>query len=93
MPSKTTPLKNVEFIEVDPTEVPEGRAGRGQLSPASKALLEGKTIWIPGKNRATRFSKMARSRGYQVRTRAGARDGVAGTYVWLVPLDEEKNGE
>lgn len=80
--------KNIEFTVVDRSEVPEAtRSGRGQLSPASLALLDGKTIWVEGKNRGTRFTQMARPRGFRVRTRSGARGKKAGTYVWLEPAE------
>ena len=78
---------SVGFTVVDPSEVPAGGAGRGELSPASKALLEGATIWIEGKNRASRFAQMAKPRGYRVRTRSGARGKQQGTYVWLEPIE------
>lgn len=80
---------SVGFEIVDPSEVPVGGAGRGELSPASKSLLEGATIWIEGKNRASRFAQMAKPRGYRVRTRSGSRKNKAGTYVWLEPIATE----
>lgn len=82
--------KNLDFIEVDPKEVPEGRTGRGQISPASEALLAGKTIWMEGdKNRSARFSRMAKPRGFRVRTRTGERGGKKGSYIWLEPQAED----
>ena len=89
MATKTAPVTaELEFIEVPHEEVPEGRAGRGMLSAASLALLDGKTIWMAGRNRAARFSRMAKPRGFRVRTRSAARDGQAGTYIWLESIDE-----
>ncbi len=80
--------KNLEFTVVDHSEVPEGSTGRGQLSPASLALLDGQTIFISGNgNRSARFTKMAKPRGYRVRTRIGERGGKRGTYIWLETLD------
>jgi hypothetical protein len=79
----------LEFVVVDHAEVPEGGNGRGQLSAASLALLEGKTIFMDGRNRSARFSRMANTRGFRVRTRTGERKGSKGTYVWLEPLDNE----
>jgi hypothetical protein len=81
--------RSVEFEIVDPAEVPAGGNGRGQLSPASAALLAGETIWMAGKSRATRFAVMAKPRGYRVRTRTGDRDGVKGTYIWLELVQTE----
>lgn len=76
------------FVVVDREEVPESTGnGRGQLSPASAALLEGKTIWVEGKNRSSRFVRMAKPRGFRVRTRTGSRKNVKGTYVWLESLE------
>lgn len=72
------------FVIVDPAEVPDGPAGRGALSPASEALLDGKTIFIEGqRSRSARFTRMAKPRGFKVRTRSGEHDGKAGVYVWL----------
>lgn len=79
----------VGFVVVDRSEVPEGGNGRGQLSPASEALLGGATIWMEGGNRAARFARMAKPRGYKVRTRTAVREGRKGTYVWLEPLATE----
>lgn len=76
------------FTVVDHDEVPEGGAGRGELSPASKSLLEGNTIWIEGKNRASRFSQMAKPRGFRVRTRSATRKNQKGTYVWLERIEQ-----
>jgi hypothetical protein len=77
-----------EFEVVSHDEVPEGRNGRGQLGPASQALLAGETIWMPGtKNRAARFSRLAKPRGFRVRTRAGERNGERGTFIWLEALE------
>lgn len=81
-----TPFSNIEFEVVDHAEVPPGRAGRGELGPASRALLIGQTIWMTGDNRAARFTRMAKPRGYRVRTRTGVRNGETGTYIWLEPL-------
>lgn len=91
MPKTTAAPTNLDFEVVDPSEVPEGRPGRGQLSPASLALLEGKTIFMGGRNRAARFASMAKPRGFKVRTRAGKRGGAEGVYIWLeaVPPDAE----
>lgn len=84
--TKTT----LDFVEVDPSEVPPGGPGRGQLSGASQALLDGKTIWMVGdKNRSARFARMAKPRGFRVRTRTGERGGSRGTYIWLEALDAE----
>lgn len=72
------------FVVVEHSEVPEGPAGRGGLSPASIVLLEGKTIFIEGeRSRSARFARMAKPRGYRVRTRAAERSGKKGVYVWL----------
>lgn len=93
MPRKTprTPYAEVDFEEVDHAEVPEGRAGRGQLGPASLALLAGKTIWMAGdRNRANRFMRMAKPRGYRVHTRGGVRNGAQGTYIWLEGIDAQE---
>lgn len=88
MPTKKQTL---DFVEVDPSEVPEGHAGRGQLSPASLALLDGKTIWMVGdKNRSARFARMAKPRGMRVHTRVGERDGSRGTYIWLERVDADQ---
>lgn len=80
---------NPDFIEVDPSEIPDGNSrGRGLLSPASQALLDGKVIWMSGINRSARFARMARPRGYKVRTRTGEHEGVRGTYIWLERIEE-----
>lgn len=76
--------KSVDFVEVDVSEIPDGAVrGRGLLSPASQALLDGKAIWMGGANRSARFSRMAKPRGFRVRTRTGERGGERGTYIWL----------
>jgi hypothetical protein len=87
MPTKigTKVVQTLGFEIVDRSEVPEGPAGRGQLSPASEALLDGKTIFMEGPNRSARFARMAKPRGYRVRTRTGTRNDQKGTYVWLEP--------
>lgn len=90
MPRPTSRPRTLDFEIVDRSEVPEGRSGRGELSPASIALLEGKTLFMEGKNRASRFSNMAKPRGFRVRTRAGNRNGRQGTYVWLEALPQER---
>lgn len=79
------------FLIVDPSEVPEGPAGRGALSGASLALLEGNTIFIEGeRNRSARFARMAKPRGFRVRTRTSLRNGKQGVYVWLERMDDEE---
>ena len=88
MPTNTNKT-NLDFIEVSREEVPEGSTGRGQLSPASLALLDGKTIWMAGdRNRSARFARMAKPRHLRVRTRVGERDGTKGTYIWLEAMVE-----
>lgn len=75
------------FVVVDHAEVPEGPAGRGALSEASMALLDGKTIWMEGdNNHSARFARMAKPRGFRVRTRTADRSGKRGVYAWLEPL-------
>lgn len=82
---------SVDFVEVDHSEVPEGSPGRGHLSAASLALIDGKTIWMEGeKNRSARFARMAKPRGFRVRTRVGEHGGKRGIYVWLEPLAQEQ---
>lgn len=75
--------KSDNFIIVEHEEVPEGPGGRGALSPASMALLDGKTIFIEGDARPGRFARMAKPRGFRVRTRSADRNGKHGLYVWL----------
>ncbi len=76
------------FVVVDHSEVPEGPAGRGALSEASKALLAGETIFMAGEVRSGRFARMAKPRGLRVRTRSGERGGKKGLYIWLEPIGE-----
>ena len=85
MPRATRDFEVVPHDEVPPAT----GAGRGQLSEASQSLLRGDTIFMTGKNLSARFSRMAKPRGYRVRTRAGARKGKQGTYLWLEPLETE----
>jgi hypothetical protein len=80
--------KKTDWIEVDRAEVPERTTGR--ISPASEALLDGKTIFVEGKGRAPRYAPMAKKRGFRVRSRTAERSGVVGTYVWLEPVDSKK---
>lgn len=84
-------MENNGFVVVDRSEVPAG-FGRGMLSEASKALLDGKTIWVAGKSKAARFVRMARPRGFRVRTRSGVREAQKGTYVWLEKLEGSDSG-
>lgn len=87
---KAQARSGVDFIEVDPSEIPNSNSrGRGLLSEASQALLEGKAIWMSGVNRSARFARMSRPRGFKVRTRTGDRDGVRGTYIWLEKAEIE----
>lgn len=81
MPTTKSPKKELSFIEVERSEVPE----RGPQTAAARALLDGKTIWIEGTGHANRYAGMAKTRGYRIRSRTAEREGVMGTYLWVEP--------
>lgn len=60
--------------------------GRGNLSEATLALLDGKTIKVSQEFKSGRFTNTLRRRGFKLRQRKMG-DGLV---LWAEPLPEEK---
>lgn len=83
-------MPQTEFEVLDKTEATDiheaaSTNGHRPLSPITKALLEGQTVFLIGKGSygTKTFEKM----GKKLKSMRGERNGKNGVYVWLVEIE------
>lgn len=83
------PVADHDFVVVDMTEIPPKARGRGNLSEANRALLDGEVIWERGKPKsASSRAQLAKRNGKRARYRRGERNGEDGTFFWFENREE-----
>jgi hypothetical protein len=78
-----------ETLSPDEAKIIQGNAsetGRRPYSPVTKALLDGNTVFLAG--RQSYNTKTFTNKGKRLRSNRGERNGVAGVYIWLEDLPE-----
>jgi len=64
------------------------KRGRSPINDLSKRLLQGQTVFVEGKYNFGSLYTLAKNNGKQARTKKMTINDVAGTLVWLDPVNE-----